>query len=118
MYNYSESINLLLNAFPKLKSIYEENIDDYEGLPYVFYESVFVKYIMDKIHSHSEAELSSIFDFVENLLLNGDEEIRNLVGVAVIESLYYEKEFMKLNESLLKFYGELTAKSFEDCFAK
>ena len=118
MYNYNESINLLINRFPKLKSIYEENIDDYKDLPYVFYESVFVKYVMDKVHYYDEVELSTIFSFVEDLLLNGDEKTKNLIDVAVIESLYYEKDFAEFNKSLLKFYGKLTKKSFEDCFAK
>ena len=118
MFNYEESINILVNKFPKLKLIYEDNIDDYEDLPYVFYESVFVKYIINTIHLHNEVELSIIFNFVEDLLLNGDEKARNLVEVAVIESLYYEKDFIEFNKFLSKFYGELTRKSFEACIAK
>lgn len=118
MYSYSESINLLINEFPKLKSIYEENIDEYEDLPYVFYESVFVKYIMDKVHTYDEIELNTIFNFVENLLINGDEKTKNLIDVAVIESLYYENDFTEFNKVLSKFYGKLTRKSFEDCFTK
>ena len=115
MYNYNESINLLLDRFPLLKSTYENNIYDYEGLPYVFYESVFVKYIMDKIQSFNEIELINIFNFIEELLLRGDEGIRNLVGVAVIESLYHEKSFNDFNMPLSRFYGKLTKKSFDDC---
>jgi hypothetical protein len=67
-YRYSKAIDALINEFPMLRSVYTENIDDYEGLPYVFYESVFVKYIVDKIRTCSEMELSAIFNFVENLL--------------------------------------------------
>ena len=100
MHNYTESINLLINRFPVLRPIYEENIYDYEGLPYAFYESIFVKYVMEKIQSSDDSELNRIFMFIEELLLNGDEEMRNLVDVAVIESLYHEDSF---NE----FYAEL-----------
>jgi len=116
MYNYSESISLLINKFPVLKSIYEDDIDYYENLPYVFYESIFVKYIMDNIQSSNEIELINIFGFVEDLLLNGDEKIENLIDVTVIESLYFEESYDEFNTYLLKFCGDLTKKSFDDCF--
>ena len=51
------------------------------------------------------------------MLANGDDEIKNLIGVAIIESLYFEKD-SKTKEILLKYSGELTKKSFEDCFPK
>ena len=115
MHNYSDSISILLEKFPALKPIYEEGIYDYEDLPYVFYESVFVRYITDKAKSFDEVELSNIFNFVEELLVEGDEELKNLIGVAVIESLYHEKHFCELNMLLSKFYGDLTKMSFDDC---
>ena len=117
MYDYYESISLLTNRFPKLKLIYEENIEDYKDLPYVFYESVFVKYIVSILYANDEVELNTIFNFIEELFLNGDEKTKNLVDVAVIESLYYEKDFTEFSKSISKFYGELTEKSFKDCCA-
>ena len=116
MYNYGDSICILLERFPALIPIYKEGIYDYENLPYVFYESVFVRYITDKAKTFDEIELSNIFNFVEELLVDGDEELKNLIGVAVIESLYHEKHFSELNMLLSKFYGELTKMSFDDCF--
>jgi len=113
MYRYSEAINLLINKFPILKAIYEDNIYDYQDLPYVFYESIFVKYIIERIQSHNEAELRDIFIFIEELLLKGDAEFRNLLDVAVIESLYFENNFSEYNVFLLKFYGDLTKKSLD-----
>jgi hypothetical protein len=98
--------------------VYEKNIEDYDGLPYVFYESVFVKYVVKKIQISDETELGIIFAFIEDLLWHGDEAIKNLVGVAVIESLYYEEQFMEFNEFVSKFYGEMTAKCFDDTLGK
>ena len=117
MYKYKEAINILINNFSELRKVYEENIDDYEDLPYVFYESVFVKFILDKVNCCDEDKLKTIFIFVEDMLANGDDEIKNLIGVAIIESLYFEKD-SKTKEILLKYSGELTKKSFEDCFPK
>ena len=118
MYNYDEAINLLIVKFPSLRIIYEDDVDYYEGLPYLFYESIFVKYIMDRIKSYNEIELSFIFDFIEDILSNGDERIKNLVEVSIIESFYYEESFKEFNDFLSKFYGILTAKSVKDCLFK
>ncbi|UWV46589.1 hypothetical protein N1236_13625 [Acetivibrio thermocellus] len=115
MYRYEEAINILINKFPELKKVYIENIDDYEGLPYVFYESVFVKFILDKVNSDDDDKLRTIFDFIEDMLVNGDDETKNLIGVAVVESLYYEKS-SEIKERLQKYFGELTRKNYEDCF--
>ena len=115
MYRYNETIKILINKFPELEKIYIENIDDYEGLPYLFYESVFVKYILDKVNSNDDDALKEIFSFVEDMFDNGDDETKNLIGVAVVESLYYE-ENLKFKEILQGYFGELTKKSYEDCF--
>lgn len=116
MYNYSDAINLLLAKFPILKSTNEYNIYDYEEyLPYVFYESVFTPYIMGKIQSSNEVELRSIFNFIEEMLSKGDAEFKNLIEVAIIESLYFEESFNEFNLFLSKYYGSLTKKSFDAC---
>lgn len=117
MFKYEAAIQVLINRFPELKLVYESNIDEYEDLPYVFYESVFVKYIIEAAYSNDENKLSSIFKFIENLLLCGDDQIKNLVGVAIIESLYYEQDFTELNKTFSKYYGDLTRKSLEDCLS-
>lgn len=115
MYNYEESIAILIERFPSLKSAYEEDVDYYQGLPYVFYEDVFLKYIMDKVETYNEPKLSNIFDFIEDMLENGDDKTKNLVEVAVVENLYYDSQFAWKDKSLLRFYGRLTKKSFQEC---
>jgi hypothetical protein len=115
MYRYKEAINILINRLPELERVYVDNIDDYEGLPYVFYESVFVKFILDKVNSNDDGKLETIFNFVEDMFINGDDETKNLIEVAVIESLYYE-EGSKIKEILQRYSGKLTQKSYKDCF--
>lgn len=115
MYNYDESITILITRFPSLRLVYEDDGDYYEGLPYVFYEEVFSKYIMDKVKTYNELELSNVFDFVEDMLENGDAETKNLVEVAVVESLYHDSQFTWNDKSLLRFYGILTKQSFQEC---
>ena len=115
MYKYDEVIDVLNSNFPEVKSIYDDNIDDYEELPYIFYESVFVKYIIKQIKLCEEDRLREIFYFIEQLLLNGDDNVKNLISVAVVESIYFEKNFETISKTISKFYGELTKKCFEEC---
>jgi hypothetical protein len=115
MYKYKEAINILISRFPELIKVYEENFDDYEELPYVFYESVFVKFILDKTNPKDDDKLKAIFILIEDMFVNGDKETKNLIGVAIIESLYYEED-LKTKEILLSYFGKLTKKNYEDCF--
>lgn len=115
MYKYKEAINILINRFSELREVYEKNVSDYEGLPYVFYESVFLKYILDIATNRDDDKLRKIFLLIEDILSSGDEEIKNLIGVSIVESLYYEKE-TKSKKVLENYFGEITKKSYEDCF--
>lgn len=115
MYNYEKSIAILIAKFPTLKLVYEDDVEYYEGLPYVFYEDVFSKYIIDNVETYNESILSDIFNFIEDMLENGDDKSINLVEVAVVESLYYDNHFVWNDKSLSKFYGRLTMQSFQEC---
>ena len=64
MYNYDDSITILINQFSEMKEIYESNKDDYDNLPYLFYESVFVKYIVSNANNHNKDVLNKIFIFI------------------------------------------------------
>ncbi|MCL2388383.1 MAG: hypothetical protein FWC89_12690 [Defluviitaleaceae bacterium] len=120
MYSYSEAIEVLIKRFPKLAVIYnnKENLDYYEGLPYLFYESEFTPYIVKKIRERDKLELKKIFDFVEEMLTNSDDKFVNLIGVAIIESLYYENEFAKFRDFISEFWGKTTKNDFDEHFIK
>jgi hypothetical protein len=116
MYKYDDAISLLIDRFPELKSTYEENIDDYEYLPYVFYESIFTKFVLKIIRSKETKKTKEIFTTVEDFMQNGDNEFRNLIDVAIIESLYFEEDYSIFSKEISQFYGKLTEQSFNDCF--
>lgn len=115
MYSYNQAIPLLIQRFPGVKKVYGKNIDDYIGLPYVLYESVFTKEIINIITSSQKKQLKPYFDFIEEMLTNGDDAIKNLIEVAVIESLYFEAAFREAYMDLREFFGLLTEKSFKNC---
>jgi len=121
LYKYSESNNILMDRFPRMKSIYAKDVDTdgtpfYQDIPYVFYEGEFSRYILREIDTQNEEELKTIFDFIEDMFLNGDDEIKNLIGVAVVEHLVTEEAFMRSYKKLAGIMGKLTIQSFEVYF--
>ncbi|MBA4689178.1 MAG: hypothetical protein H2184_18785 [Candidatus Galacturonibacter soehngenii] len=114
MYNYDDTIKILVNRFSEMNEIYESDKDYYEDLPYVFFESIFVKFIVKNANSNNKELLSEIFNFVEDMLKNGDDKVVNLLEVAVIESIYFESNIFD-KKSLERYFGDLTLKSYNAC---
>ena len=115
MYNYDEAITILVNRFPELKQIYELDKDYYKDLPYIFYESEFIKFIVETAKINSKKTLIEIFEFVEDMLKNGDEKVKNLIEVAVIERLYFDKNITDKRD-IESYFGKLTLESYQECF--
>jgi len=87
MYEYNNAIDILVTRFPEMKTAFSINEDEYIGLPYYFFESEFVKFIIDSANNKDEKRLYEIFEFIEDMLSKGNEEMVNLLEVAVVESL-------------------------------
>lgn len=115
MYVYDEVITNLVEQFPEMKIIIEQDEEYYEDIPYLFYESEFVKFIVSCANDNKNESLTKIFEFIEDLLKNGDEKVVNLVEVAVVESLSFDKDIID-KKALEKYFGSLTMKSYKDCF--
>jgi hypothetical protein len=111
MYSYDGAITSLVNRFSELKEIYELDKDYYEDLPYVFYESEFIKFVVKNANMNNKKTLSEIFDFVEDMLKNGDEKVVNLLEVAVIESIYFDNSVTD-KKAIESYFGTLTLKSY------
>lgn len=111
---YNNAIKILLEKFPKLKVIYNEDQDFYVNLPYVFYETVFTKYVIQIIDSDNKPELNKAFNFVEKALKEGDEDFKNLIEVAVLEALFFKRIFDD-NDLVWGSLGELSKESVKKC---
>lgn len=112
MYDYKNAIEILIGNIPEMKEKYENDRDYYKGLPYVFYETEFEKFIVNQIKNENSEMLKKIFNFIENMLEKGDKEIKNLVEVSIIESLIYEQSFKLFFQYVEKYFGILTKQSF------
>jgi len=120
MYKFSDSIDLLIDKFPIFKKTYEEDIDYYKDIPYVFYNDTLGQYVLDRVSARDEDELIVIFDYIEDMFLHGDEYVINMVGVVIVEDrffydMYCKEELTEYTKYLSQFFGELTMKSFKEC---
>ena len=113
--NWGPANNLLIDTFSKMKEVYDDNADEYVDLPYAFYESEFVPFIVSQLQNGNRSELDKIFSFVEKLFVEGDEMIVNLAGVAIVESLFFEKNYDNYKNVILDLCGEQTCKSLNEC---
>ncbi|PKM94790.1 MAG: hypothetical protein CVU84_07640 [Firmicutes bacterium HGW-Firmicutes-1] len=114
MYKYDEVISVLTSNFSEMKEIFEKDEDYYEDLPYLFYESEFVPFIVECANNGSEGILKKAFEIVEELMKNGDEKVVNLVEVAVVESIFLDTTIS--NKKIIEeYFGTLTKNSYQDC---
>lgn len=113
MFLYKNAIECLIENIPELKSLYEEDQEYYEDLPYVFYESVFTKYIVEMLEKKMDSKLVRCFDFVEKGLSEGDTDFKNLLEVSVIEALFFEGKFN--DKYTLSFLGKTSQQNLRKC---
>ena len=81
---------LLLAAFPELNTAFEEETSWQEGVDtghYVTYEDVFVPFLKNAIEESNEELIERIMTFLEGLAIKKDENIDNLLMVAVFENI-------------------------------
>ena len=114
LYTLNDANRLLTDEFPEMKRLYDEESDYYSDLEYLFYEDVFVPYVVKSLGENNDNELKKIFGFVENLLKNGDGELINMVGVAVVESLCNDDDFGSHKDTIFNIAGTLTIDSFTE----
>ena len=83
--SYEMAVDCLISAFPEICVTDADSIMD---LPYPVYETYFVPHIKTMINHGNDAELVRIFDYLEAMAVSSDEEVQNLLQVAVLESFW------------------------------
>lgn len=93
MTNIQEFFKSLLEKVPGLTDLYKDHLfDNDEFLPHVFMGDVtrYVCVLAQKVNRGSEAlkpELITIVDFLEEGLIDGNDELRNIIEVSFVENL-------------------------------
>ena len=85
---YINAVHDLLIAFSDLP------LGDYESsleLPYIIYGECFAPYIRKMITGNDRKELKHIFSFLEEMAKSEDEDTRDLLQVAILETFWADK---------------------------
>jgi len=111
----ADANDLLMNEFEEARIAFDEDDVGYcVGTTHCFYFETFVPLVISYLNEKREEELKKAFVFIERLFTDGDEYIKNLADVSIVESLYYEPDYEKYKEKIFSLCGVLTRKSFED----
>lgn len=86
----SEASALLLEACPDAREVWEEYKLDYEGeyedLPYLGM-AVFARHIVELTEAGKTESFPAVFQLFERLIVEGDEEVRGLVIIGLLEGI-------------------------------
>lgn len=112
--NYRDVIPATLRVFPELKGAYEKEAARWTEEPfgpYNLFDIIVMPHVLGLLNAKGrEDELRKAFEYFENLATHSDEEISNLIGVAVCEELCSHEAAL---QRAVKFMGPKT-KSFCD----
>jgi hypothetical protein len=91
MINKSLMFDLLLDAFPSAKPGWHEYLAEWEDeeLPLYLGASVFAHHIVDSFRSGKLWEFNKGFSVIENVLTDGDDEVKGLVIVGLLEGIQF-----------------------------
>ncbi len=109
MLYYDSICSALIDRFPEVFDLYENEYESELRWPHVIYENYFVRYIKRVLRSGSE-QTAGIFEFLEDMATSADQEVRNLLQVSVLEALADRDDTRKLMQPLM---GPETRKIYE-----
>lgn len=96
---YRDIEKLLLARFPEMNGLLESTFGSYYDLktempePYPVFEDVLKEYLFDLLDlGGDDPILPRIFDFLEEMANSPDRNVTDLLDIAILEPLVYEKD--------------------------
>lgn len=116
MIKYSElDENYILTYFPELKEQVKSETDGYPGfLPHIVFANIFCRRVAEilKLEDSSENDfVHRVFEMYEDMAANGDDEVKSLLEVSLLEYLWDEK---KTYQKAMELMGERTREIWND----
>jgi hypothetical protein len=102
-------ISLIIERFPKFQIYWDSYVKDFGMEQGITIQMLpFSEYVIDVLKFNEKSEIIEIFSFVEFLLYNGDESVKNAITTSFLEYLLSKdpKEIKFSNFS--KYLGETT----------
>lgn len=90
MYNTKELNTMLLETFPELKEKFEDETSWDDGIEtgsYVVYEDIFMPFVVQAFVGDDQESINRIMLFVERLASIDDTDIKNLIGITIIDNV-------------------------------
>lgn len=103
MITKEQVIPTILKACPFYKETWEKHLEFYEEeLLFVFVPDL-VNSVTELDKENKQQEILSIFEVIEKLLVEGDESVKNLIEVGVLEDFrhIFGQDFEKFSKYLL-----------------
>ena len=94
MMNDQEMIEAFLQAFPCCRNSYNEHMEKYgELLQHVFYPEVISNPLIELLERETDDPVINAYTgFIERMWQEGDESVRNVVDVTILERLSDDKK--------------------------
>lgn len=110
----------LVEQFPEFLEVYKEHLENFEELlGHIFFGGeTFLRVLPPLLRANKDKEtIRCYMEFVKDMYANGDDDVQNIVGVTIIESLgddeiilrnafsYFSEDLMLAAQSLEKGMG-------------
>lgn len=109
----------LIAVFPAAKEVYDKHLEDYgELLGHVFFADVINEPLIGLLASNTDtAAIGEYIGFLEDMYANGDEAVKNIVVVSVLERLgddttvlrnaygYFSEQLRQASRDIEAFWG-------------
>ena len=91
MMNYDTLYEIFINKFKDDEQYFDEKkreycVNDDDG-QHVKFAIIVLPYIVEKLNSDDEAKLKMIFDFVEQMENDANEDVQNVANVSILEGI-------------------------------
>ena len=96
--NLLECVNMFLESFPEYEQTYENHIIDYDGkiLGHVFFGDVINIPLTELLSRNIEnGEIKRYINFVNLMYEKGDDSVKNIVEVTILEYLGDDKSVLQ-----------------------
>jgi len=92
--NSQEIVEEFLVMFPENRVYFDKHLEDYgELLQHIFYADVINDLLFDLLKNNNDSEqIKKFVGFIEYMWLKGDESVRNVVDVTILERLSDDKD--------------------------
>lgn len=98
LFNQEYFAKAVVEEFPELRVMLEEHYDDYgELLGHIFFADAVGRPLEILLHCNQDMdEIMKYVKFVENMYEHGDDPVRNIVEVTILEGLIGEEDLSKV----------------------